>query len=424
MSAPDQQIPPGWLTQFRRGALSGVGLLLIAVGCCAIPAFAAWFLPGADTTPASSALKAAGLLALAAAHGGLVLDGTRVTLTPLLVTGLLGWLVAGHARRLDSWSGFAGLVTGYTAASAALAGWSRLGATYAPVPRSAIAAVVFVLVAGGGARSAGHLWSRLTDRWRRVCRAAAMVTAGYLVAGSLLAAGALIGHFSDAAALQRQLAPGVTGLPVALLGVSATPNAVLAAVGYLTGPGFAVGTHTSVSIFAVRSGRLPVFPLLAGVPHGRPLTGIGLAAVLLLALLAGWVAARTVSVRTVSAHTVSAHTVSSRAVSRRLLDCAAVAGLAAAQLAVLTRLGAGDLGPGALRGVGSTWWSVGLATALVVLVGAAVWLGVEVLRARPASGIGARLYALRSEPADHPPAEPPVAEAAPAEQRTRSRNAS
>lgn len=416
MSSPDQQPPPGWLTQFRRGAVSGVGLLLIAFACCAVAAFAAWLMPGTDTTSAGSALKAAALVVLAGAHGGLVLAGTPVSLTPLLVTMLLGWLVAGHARRLDSWSGFAGLVAGYGAASAALAHWSRLGTTSAPVLRSTLAALLLVLVVGGVARSAGQLGALLPHRWRCVLRAAALVAAGYLVAGSLLAAGALLGHFSDAVAVQRQVAPGAAGLAVALLGLSAAPNAVLAAVGYLTGPGFQVGTHTSVSAFGVSSGRLPMFPLLAGVPHGRPMTGLAVAAMLALALLAGWAVLRTLP--------------ASDSWWRRLLDCSAAALLAGATLAILAALAGGDLGSGTLRGIGTTWWAVGVSAGLLVLLGSAVWLSIEVLRTavlpgRAAEQAATGLYALKSErdidEADSDIGEPDGADAEPA---VRSRNAS
>ena len=406
MSSADQQHPPGWLTRFRHGVVSGVGLLLIAVGCCALATFAAWFMPGGDTTPASSALKAAALTALAGAHGGVVLAGTQVTLTPLLVTGLLGWLVAGHARRQDSWSGFAGLTLGYTVASAVLAGWSRLGSTYAPVPRSTVAALVFVLAVGGAARSAELAWSRLPARWRLVFRAAALVTAGYLGAGALLSAGMLVAHFSEAVALQRQLAPGAAGLPVALLAISATPNATLAGVSYLTGPGFDIGVHTSVSAFAVSSGRLPVFPLLAGLPLERPAAVAGSLAILAMALLAGWAVLRTVSAtretRPDQAMKPAQAAQPDQGWPRRLADCAAAAALAGAVLAVLTGLAAGDLGQGALRGVGARWWAVGLAGALLVLLAAALWLGVELLRGRLAERGRPGLYVLRSEPVTEP----------------------
>ncbi|HEV2887088.1 MAG TPA: DUF6350 family protein [Jatrophihabitans sp.] len=384
MSSTDQQYPPGWLTRFRRGVVSGVALLLIALGGCAVAAYAAWLMPGTDTASALSALKAAALVLLAGAHGGVVLAGTKVTLAPLLVTGLLGWLVANYARRQDSWSGFAGLALGYPAASAVLAGWSRLGSTHAPVLRSTLAALLFVLVVGGGARAAEQLWSGLPARWQQVSRAAALVVAGYLLAGSLLSAGTLLAHFSDAVALQRQLAPGAAGLPVALLGISATPNAVLAGVSYLTGPGFDVGTHTSVSAFGVSSGRVPVFPLLAGLPYQQPAAWVAVLAVLAPAVLAGWAVLRTVP--------------ATGPWTSRLADCAAAAALSGVGLAVLTGLAAGDLGRAALRGVGADWWAVGLSATLLVLLAASLWLGVEMLRGRLAEHAAPGLYALKSEP--------------------------
>ncbi|MDQ1740688.1 MAG: hypothetical protein QOE53_2340 [Pseudonocardiales bacterium] len=410
MSATDQQYPPGWLTRFRQGVIAGVGLLLIALGCCAIPTSLAWLMPGADTTPVLSALKAAALVLLAGAHGGVVLAGAEVTLAPLLVTMLLGWLVAGHARRQESWSGFAGLALGYGAASGVLAGWSRLGSTYAPVLRSTVAALLFVLAVGGSARSAEQLWARLPARWQQVSRAAALVLAGYLAAGALLSAGMLLAHFSDAVTLQRQLAPGAAGLPVALLGIAATPNAALAGVSYLTGPGFDVGAHTTVSAFSVSSGRLPVFPLLAGLPHQRPAAWVGSLVILGLALLAGWAVQRTLSPAQSWPH--------------RLADCAAVAGTVGVGLAALTGLAAGGLGPGALRGIGAAWWAVGLAAALLVLPTAALWLGVELARAKFAEQPGPGLYALASQPAEEGE-EPDSDEPEPAvEAAARSRNAS
>jgi hypothetical protein len=387
VSSTDQHYPPGWLTRFRHGVGSGVVLLLIALGCCAVPTFAAWLMPGSDSSSAPAALKAAALVLLAGGHGGVVLAGTPVTLAPLLVTGGLGWLVARHARRPDSWSGFLGLAAGYASASGVLAGWARLGSTHAPVLPSMGAALLFVLAVGGVARSAGELWSRLPARWRQVSRAAALVAAGYLVVASLLSAGMLAAHFSDAVALQRQLAPGAAGLPVALLGISAAPNAVLATVGYLTGPGFDIGTSTSVSAFGVSSGRLPVFPLLAGLPHQQPAAWLGVLLILAPALLAGWAVLRTVPA-------------GQRSRADRLLDCAAAAALAGLLLAVLTGLAAGDLGRNALRGVGADWWAVGPSTALLVLLAAVCWLGVEAVRDRLAERGRPGLYALKSEPAN------------------------
>lgn len=384
----DDELPAGWLTQFRRGLLSGAGLLLLAVGLCAVPAFAAWLVPGADTTPASTVVKAGALLALSAPHGGLVLDATAVSLSPLLVTLALGWLVAGQARRSESWSSVVGLAVGYGAASGLVARWARLGATGAPALRSLIAAMLFVAVIGGLARALDRGWPRLSEGSRRVVRAAGVATGCYLLAGALLSAVTLAVHLQDAVALQRQLAPGAAGLPVALLGVAAAPNAVLAAVGYLTGPGFQIGSHTSVSVLAVSHGRLPTFPLLAGVPHGRPTILLGVLAIVAVALLAGWAMLRMLA---------------GDGRARRPSETAAAALLTGLSLALLAGLGSGSVGHGALRGIGTPWWAVGAASTVLLLCASGVLLAVEALRGRPAALPIGRVYPLR-----------PAAEAKPA----------
>lgn len=367
----DDDLPAGWLTQFRRGVFSGAGLLLLAVAGCAIPTFAVWLVPGADTSPASSAVKSGALLALAAAHGGIRLNGETVTLVPLLVTGLLCWLVAGQARRAESWSTVVGLATGYGVASGLLAGWASIGASQAPAMTSALAGALFVGIVGSCARAGLARWQRLSERQRRIGRAAGSVLCCYLGAGALLVAASLMLHLSTASSIQHQLAPGVAGLPVALLGIGLAPNAALAGVGYLTGPGFQVGNHTSISALSTSHGRLPSFPLLAAVPSGGPAPAIGLSAIAAVALLAGWLSVRLLR--------------SSAAWPGRLVDVTVVAALAAVSLAVLTALGSGGIGTGALAGIGASWWAVGGCAGLLVLASSAGWLLIDLLRAGSAA---------------------------------------
>jgi hypothetical protein len=356
-------LPAGWLTQFRRGVFAGAGLLLVAVAGCALPSFAVWLMPGSDSSPASSAVKSGALLALAAAHGGIRLNGQSVTLVPLLVTGLLGWLIAGQARRSDSWSSIVGLTTGYGIAAGSLAHWASLGSTRAPAMASALAGAGFVGVVAGCGYGLPGLLTRLTDRQRRIMRAAAAVLCCYLGAGALLVAGSLLLHLSTAIALQRQLAPGVAGLPVLLLGIGLAPNAVLAGAGYLAGPGFTVGGSTQISALASHHGTLPIFPLLAAVPSGGPATAVGLLAIAVLALLAGWLCVRL--------------TRSAAAWPDRLADLTLASVLASGALALLTALGSGGIGSGGLSSIGARWWTVGGCAGLLVLAGSAAWLTVE-----------------------------------------------
>jgi Family of unknown function (DUF6350) len=359
-------LPAGWLTQFRRGMLSGAGLLLLAVAGCAIPSFAVWLVPGSDSSPASSAVKSGALLALAAAHGGIRLNGQSVTLVPLLITGLLGWLIAAQARRSDSWSSVVGLTTGYGLAAGLLAHWASLGGTRAPAMASALAGAGFAGVLAGCGYGGSELVRRLADRQRRIARAAGAVLCCYLGGGALLVAGSLLLHLSTAIALQRQLAPGVAGLPILLFGIGLAPNAALAGAGYLAGPGFAVGSHTQISALASHRGTLPSFPLLAAVPAGRPAIAVGLLAIAGVALLAGRLCVRLTRL-------------AEAAWPDRLADLMLASLLAGGALALLTALGSGGIGSGALGSIGARWWAVGGATWLLVLAASAAWLAVELV---------------------------------------------
>ena len=134
--APEDDYPAGWLTRLRRGIVSGVAVTGLAVLVAAIPTLIAWLAPGADTTSALSALRQHRWWWSPAIMAAWCWNGTFVSMTPLLVTIVLGWLVANHAQRCDQTSGFVGYCLGYTAAMSFFAGWSRLGATHAPILRA------------------------------------------------------------------------------------------------------------------------------------------------------------------------------------------------------------------------------------------------------------------------------------------------
>jgi hypothetical protein len=361
-----EDYPAGWLTQFRRGVVAGLATVVAAVGSASVVSLVAWFIPGADTASAIGAIKAAGLVVLSGHHGGVSLDGTAVTLTPLLVTMLLAWLVVSGARRAESSSGFAGLVVGYSVGCALLAFWAHLGQTQAPVLRSTLAACVFAAIVGGVGRYWQAGWVQLSDRWQRTVRAAGLALAGYLAAGGALAVAVLIAHAHEVTAVQHQVSPGAPGLPVALLGVAAAPNATVASVGYLTGAGFEVGSNTSVSMFEVAHGRLPIFPLLAAVPTGRPAVALGVALGGLIALGAGWLIVRTVQ--------------GSQSWTDRAMDAAAAAVLVGGGVTVLTMLASGGVGGGSLRHVGGTWWAAGGCAMLIVMIGNGAWLAIDEFR--------------------------------------------
>jgi len=365
----DEPFEAGWLTRFRRGLVAGLTVLAIAIMLVSAATFVAWFAPGADSTSAGSALRVAALVTVLGNHGGGVLNGAHVSLTPVLVSGILAWIGYGQARRLNSTAGFLGFLTGYPLGVAVLADWGRLGSSYAPLGRSVLMATVFAAAVGAVGCYWDELRGRCPTRWRAVVRAAAAALAVYMLAGALLSAAALGAHLGEATVSYRQIAPGVAGLPVALIGVAATPNAVVAAMGYLAGPGFHVGALTSVSMFAVRDGRLPTFPLLAGVPSGPPMTGMGEVLALVVALVAGWCA-----VRTTSPTKRRLQFPPTGRPMTALCDLGLVASATGAAMVALGALAGGGIGDAALRHVGIDGWRVGLATSAAVFASGLLWI--------------------------------------------------
>jgi hypothetical protein len=156
---------------------------------------------------------------------------------------------------------------------------------------------------------------------------------------------------------------------MALLSVLFLPNAICFAVGYITGPGFAIGAGSSVTYGGAHLGAMPAFPLLAAVPHGPapwPVIGLFAAAVAGAGVVAGW-----------------------RILRRAGLDLAhqlrlafAAGGIVGVGAAVLVGFAGGPAGPGRLAAVGPSPWQVGLLVAAEVTVPAAAVIGARWLSER------------------------------------------
>jgi hypothetical protein len=160
-----------------------------------------------------------------------------------------------------------------------------------------------------------------------------------------------------------------------LLSVLFLPNAVLFAVGYIAGPGFAIGSGTSVAYGGAHLAAMPAFPLLAGVPTGAAPWQIRvffIAAITAAGVAAGWrIVLRGTDVR--------------EQLRRALLAGGVFGTLAAAMVG----FAGGPAGPGRLGAVGPSPWQVGLMTAAEVAVVAAAYIGARhvglLLRARKAA---------------------------------------
>lgn len=147
-----------------------------------------------------------------------------------------------------------------------------------------LAAVVCGLLAGlaalaGAARPCGVavLPKRLPAWARHGLHGAALAAAALLTAGAGLLLAGLIADGAAVHAVFADIAPEAgSGAGLALLCVAYLPNAVVAAVGWLLGPGVSVGL-ASATPTGISSGLLPPIPLAALLPQSPPPTWAGLA---------------------------------------------------------------------------------------------------------------------------------------------------
>lgn len=344
----------------------------------------------ADSEASARAAVAAALQAwLVAHHTDLAIPGGTFSLTPLGLTALpvallhTATLRAGRAAGIGGRRGVLALTSAVTATYAVIAVLvallSRTDAVR-PAPASAFlgAAAVAALASGTGAvRSTRRwlvLWHRVPGLVRTALPAAAVATAVLVAGGALLTGGLLAVRYARAEALVAALDAGPAGALLLLVGALLyVPSAAVWAVGLATGPGFAVGTGTSVTLAGSDLGAVPAMPLLAALPEGDG--GLRWLA-LLLPVAAG--AAAALVVRRAARRPGPAR--------RPLLSCrrddlevAGATGIGAGTVvALLSALSAGSAGPGRMAEVGPDWWAVGPVTALeVAAVAAAVLLALR-----------------------------------------------
>jgi len=238
---------------------------------------------------------------LAAHHIPLTIDSAPLGVLPLLLTLLLGALVARGAAGMAKRSGFhrptdAGWVAGAVAGVHGIAGAVlALVATPATITVDpALAAVGCALVAGTAAglglvRPCGLVPAALRQAPGWVLPG---LLAGLWGLAVLLTAGfatVLIAEMVSApevVQLSGSDAGSVVGLIV--LSIGYLPNAAIAGLSWLAGPGFSIG-GLSVSPFVVQAAPVPAVPLLAPLPPGPPQSWwVAAVAVPLLAGAAVW----------------------------------------------------------------------------------------------------------------------------------------
>lgn len=329
-------------------------------------------------------LRTAAALWLVAHHVGFTLRGAgRIGMLPLglvLLPGALLWRAgrwvvrAGQIRRLRH-VGYAAvaLAVPYALLAGGLAVASRSSLESSSLLQSVACGLLLALVAGGlgGARALAP-WSALIkllpSRSRSLVLAVAGSLAALTAAGALLAGIALAAHLRQFASLEHGLAPGTVGTVLLLvLQLSYLPNAVVWAIAFSLGPGFAFGSATVVAPTGSALAQLPAFPLLATLPHG------------LNAALPGWLEPTVLAVPYLAGAIGGLLLV--RVGPALALEAAPLSGLVSgaicgAALGLVAAAAGGPLGDGRLAAVGPSPWQVAVVAALEIGVAGAVTGGV------------------------------------------------
>ncbi|MHB1433439.1 MAG: cell division protein PerM, partial [Streptosporangiaceae bacterium] len=373
----------------RAAAVSaGIGLAAVAV-----LVLIGWIAAPHIGIGLAGALRAAVVFWLVAHHAGVQVHGAgRIGMLPLglvLLPGVLLWRagrVIARSQRISD-PGLAVLAVlaiavpyGLLAGVLAVLSRSPLAAASWPQAVTAGFGVAFIAAGFGAARALrpwGPLAAQLPPATRSLIAGAAAGLAILGGVGSIVTALALAGHLPEYEAVYGLLNPGLIGGALLLLAqVGYLPNAIVWAIAYLLGPGFAVGAGTVVAPTGSALGTLPAFPLLAAVPGGPHgvgppwLTAVLMAIPYLAGAAAGLVAIRAVPVLALEAAPV------------RGFATGATMGLV---LGVLAAFSGGPRGDGRLSAVGPSAWQVALVGVLEIGISAAVAAGlVNWLRARAA----------------------------------------
>jgi Family of unknown function (DUF6350) len=381
---------------------AGVGLavvvILVVVGWIAAP-HSGFGLIGV--------LRTAAVLWLAGHHTAVQVEGAgRIGMLPLGLVALPGTLLWRAGRSVVRSHPVSGLREVFAAALAVAVPYAALAGGLAIASRSALAAasipqalvasfiIAFVAAGFGAARvlaPRGQLGSLMPARTRSVLAGSAGSLAVLFAAGAMATALALAADLDRFGADYRLLDPGVVGALLLLLAqVAYLPNAVLWAVSYMLGPGFAVGAGTLAAPSGSVLGPVPAFPLLAALPAGTHGSGPAWLEALLLAVpFAAGAAGGVLLIRIEPTPTLES-------APMRGFCCGVLTGIV---LGVGAAFAGGPLGNGRMAVVGPSPWQVAAVASLETGIAAAVTAGVMNWRYLRSTGAGGR-----AEHAPYPPA--------------------
>jgi hypothetical protein len=358
----------------RRDLVSHGAAYLYGVRAAVVVAAGGWLVAAsltlllwATAAPAGSdpaiPLHVSGELWLAAHHVLLHAPDGPFGLSPLGFTLLpvFGLVAAGRrtARRAPEYAlrASVGVAAGYAVCACVIAASSvgdGLTAEYSQVLLYP-AVLAFAAHAAGAARAIRDLLPAAEAPWLpAAARGTLAALCVYLGAAALLAAAFIVVHADDAFTVQRRIGGGLAGQAgLFLIDLALVPNAALWGVGVLAGPGFVLGTGTSVSLLSVVRGPLPLLPLLAATPASQhPAAGW-------LVLFAVPVAAGAIGAAVIGR--------TARTWPDRFTAGAATAAAGGLVLAVAELYAGGPVAFGQMSVVGSSAWLVGALASVELL---------------------------------------------------------
>ena len=211
------------------------------------------------------------------------------------------------------------------------------------------------------------LMDRASEGWAIVAtalRGGAAAAAILVTLAALAVAVSILGGYAQIITLYENLQSGALGgLELTIGQILLLPNLVIFAASWLIGPGFAIGTGSTVSPFATTLGPLPSLPILGALPQGDlPFALVGVAVPLLAGFVAGALMRGPLTARIRS----MGHVASMVAAG---LGIGVVGGII---LGLLAWFSAGAVGPGRLQTVGPNPFAVGLAAALEIGIAAVI----------------------------------------------------
>jgi hypothetical protein len=212
-----------------------------------------------------------------------------------LVAVTAAWVASEPVEELGAFSattaGALGVIAGI-ASSATNSGDIHTSVVRAAFGAFAVGGLGAALGAGVRHRSADRLWFTTNRDVRAVVRAAVPGVLAVLGSSAAIVLVLLILHLPRASDLWAALEPGLRGgFALAVICILAVPTLVLWTAAALIGPGFQLGTHTSVDLTGAQLGAVPGLPILAALPSPGAFPGwvIVLNVIPLAAgMLSGW----------------------------------------------------------------------------------------------------------------------------------------